>query len=419
MASGWDNVGSAIAGNPTRQAALYEQGATGTARLEALLSEARRRRDTEAGYSGITPESIAAAQSDPANAPTLVSAMFHAGINPTELSGYNKEALGTTIQQDAYDRARGGASIADINPLLAALQGKVQDVSKVQDGVSFNPTVAPSQNTFDPTQIGMAEIMQKGAQADASRASAASSYASAARTRAGIGLDKASNYRIEDTGNGLVRIPILGGDAVPITLADGSQVQRVAKTTGAGAVRAPNNEQSLAAGFANRMVAATNELDKLTDAGYDPTNFRDRAGQAIGGFTGNSLTSDTGQQFHQAAQNWVRANLRKESGAAIGKDEMATEVANYFPVAGDTPATVAQKARNRELVNQNMIAAAGPAWRGNGPVGAQAASLSPASSVAPAAANGTQHSVGDILTVNGKQYRVAGGDPSDPDLEPL
>jgi hypothetical protein len=36
--------------------------------------------------------------------------MFHAGINPTQLSGYNKESLGTTIQQDAYDRARGGAA---------------------------------------------------------------------------------------------------------------------------------------------------------------------------------------------------------------------------------------------------------------------------------------------------------------------
>jgi hypothetical protein len=181
--SGWAQLGSALAGNPARQAVLYDQGATGVARLEGLLSEARRRRDEEAGYAGITPEAISAAQSDQSQAPALIAAMFHAGVNPTQLSGYNREALGTTIQQDAYNRARGGASVADLNPLLAAFNGKPVEVSKVQGDVAFNPYATPDQNTFDPTQIGLAEIMQKGAQADASRAAATNSYAHAAKAR--------------------------------------------------------------------------------------------------------------------------------------------------------------------------------------------------------------------------------------------
>ncbi len=412
MASGWANVGSAIAGNPARQAALYEQGATGTARLEGLLSEARRRRDEEAGYSGITPEAISAAQSDPTQAPALVAAMFHAGINPTQLSGYNKEALGTTIQQDAYDRARGGAAIADVNPLLAVMNGKPVEVSNVKDGVSFNPYATPDNNTFDPTQVGLADIMQKGAQADAEHASAANSYASAARTRAGIGLDKAANYDIVDTPDGLVRVPKLGGAAVPVTFKDGSAVTKAPKPT---AVRPPNNEQTLAAGFANRMIASTRELDALTDQGYDPTNARDRLAAGIGGYLGNEATSVPGQQFKQAATNWVRANLRKESGAAIGKDEMDHEIENYFPKAGDSPEVVAQKARNREQVNANMIQAAGPAWRGAVPAGSVAPSAGPAATVSSSGG----HQVGDVLTVGGRQYRVTGGDPNDPDLEPL
>ncbi|MDQ7996056.1 MAG: hypothetical protein AAGC76_09395 [Luteibacter sp.] len=418
MASGWANVGSAIAGNPNRQAALYEQGATGVARLEGLLSEARRRRDEEAGYAGITPESITAAQSDPSQAPALVAAMFHAGINPTQLSGYNRESLGTTIQQDAYERARGGAAVADLNPLLAVMSGKPVEVSNVKDGVSFNPYATPDQNRFDPTQVGLAEIMQRGAQADASRASAAHSYAEAAKTRGELGSSgpvvgggRAADWSIQQDRDGnVLRVNKITGQALPVMVGD-EQLRR-----GTTAGKAPNNEQSNAAGFATRMVAAANELDNLTASGYDPASLRDRTATAIGGVTGNTLMSGQGQQYQQAAQNWVRANLRKESGAAIGKDEMEQEVRNYFPVAGDTAETIAQKERNRAIVTQNMIRTAGPAWRqGSG----EPASPSPASNIAPGAGGGNQHRVGDILTVNGRQYRVTGGDPTDPDLEAL
>lgn len=59
--------------------------------------------------------------------------------------------------------------------------------------------------------------------------------------------------------------------------------------------------------------------------------------------------------------NWVRANLRKESGAAIGVDEARQEIANYFPQPGDSAEVVKQKADQRRVVEQAMRTAAGGA----------------------------------------------------------
>lgn len=125
-----------------------------------------------------------------------------------------------------------------------------------------------------------------------------------------------------------------------------------------------------AAGFYQRMVNSTEELKALTDSGYDPNNLRDRVGAGIdniplvGGAIapiGRAATTAKGQQYQQAAMNWIRANLRKESGAAIGVKEADDEYKNYFPVLGDSPEVIAQKERNRAVVEQAMRSAAGGA----------------------------------------------------------
>lgn len=221
-------------------------------------------------------------------------------------------------------------------------------------------------------------------------------------------------------GNG-VRINKVTGETVPLAV-NGKPVRKpgpAGSRPAAGSPdRAPNNEQNNAAGFADRMTNAGQEISALEGEGYDPTNLRDRAATGVGGFVGNAAMTEQGQRYQQAEQNWVRANLRKESGAAIGKDEMEKEIGNYFPVAGDSPGVVQQKANNRAILERAMVRTAGPALPGGQ---GQAAAPSPASNVvrnngAPANA---PHNVGDVLTVNGRQYRVVGGDPNDPDLEPL
>lgn len=112
-----------------------------------------------------------------------------------------------------------------------------------------------------------------------------------------------------------------------------------------------------AAGFYDRMIAANEEIKRLEAAGYDPTSYRDY--YTAGGEVLNPLATPEGQQYQQAKANWARANLRKESGAAIGVAEMDQEIKNYFPIPGDSPEVIAQKARNRTVTERAMRQAAG------------------------------------------------------------
>jgi hypothetical protein len=81
----------------------------------------------------------------------------------------------------------------------------------------------------------------------------------------------------------------------------------------------------------------------------------------IGDNLARSSMTPAQQQYDQAAKAWVRAKLRKESGASIGVHEMDGEIATFFPQPQDGPAVRAQKAAARELANRAMESAAGRA----------------------------------------------------------
>lgn len=68
----------------------------------------------------------------------------------------------------------------------------------------------------------------------------------------------------------------------------------------------------------------------------------------------NVMMSQEGQQFYQAAADWVRAKLRKESGAVISPSEMAQEIKTYFPMPGDTDAVIRQKKKARDQATKGM-----------------------------------------------------------------
>lgn len=113
-----------------------------------------------------------------------------------------------------------------------------------------------------------------------------------------------------------------------------------------------------AAGFYERMLNSRENLSKLEGEGYKPTT---RDILTAGGSYTNVLATPQGQQYRQAQENWIRANLRKESGAVIGAEEMASEIKNYFPQVGDSPQVIAQKEQNRVVLEQNMLREAGRA----------------------------------------------------------
>jgi len=160
-----------------------------------------------------------------------------------------------------------------------------------------------------------------------------------------------------ETADGLMYIPKAPGGAVmPITGPTGQPLK--------GAGSAPTEGQSNAAGFAQRMELAESILGRLP-AGSQP-GAGTRIAEAvpfIGGALARSGQSADTQMYDQAAQDWIRAKLRKESGAAIGADEMKQEYATYFPMVGDTPEKIAQKAEARRVVTLGMGKSAGKAYQ--------------------------------------------------------
>jgi len=77
-------------------------------------------------------------------------------------------------------------------------------------------------------------------------------------------------------------------------------------------------------------------------------------------FAGNLLTSPEYKLYEQAKRDFINAQLRFESGAAIGAAEFENADKQYFPQPGDTPEVIAQKRANRELAIQTMNAVSGP-----------------------------------------------------------
>ena len=133
------------------------------------------------------------------------------------------------------------------------------------------------------------------------------------------------------------------------------------------------DSQRLASGFADRMVNSNAIIEQLEPSGGLPTEFTSFAGgvPVFGSYLQRKAMTPEQQKYKQAADNWIRANLRKESGAVIGADEMEAEYATYFPMPGEDPTTIAQKAEARKVTTQAMIKNAGPAFRmptlGQGP----------------------------------------------------
>jgi hypothetical protein len=65
----------------------------------------------------------------------------------------------------------------------------------------------------------------------------------------------------------------------------------------------------------------------------------------------------------QAVRNFINAQLRKESGAAIGRDEFDNAFRQYIPRPGDDAATLRQKENNRRVAIYSMFIEAGPKYK--------------------------------------------------------
>lgn len=201
----------------------------------------------------------------------------------------------------------------------------------------------------------------------------------AARLQFDIGVEarQAGQPQIMPSGTGYVAIPKApGAVAQPVLGPTGEPIPGPEKP------EKPTEGNLTAAGFLGVMRQASSILDQPL-LGKDNKPLVDKTGNAItaeqfyaqpnfaqavaqiapfvGDASRSMLSSENRQRVLQAQEAWVRAKLRKESGAAIGKDEMEKEIKTFFPQYGDEPATIAQKMALRRQAEQGLAVQAGPA----------------------------------------------------------
>ncbi len=137
------------------------------------------------------------------------------------------------------------------------------------------------------------------------------------------------------------------------------------------ATATPNNEQALSSTFANRMHNSNQIIGQVGAALGD---FKSRSIDSkvfgVGVPGSNYMVSPEYQQAKQARNDFINAQLRRESGAAISDSEYERADQQYFPQPGDGPDVLAQKAKNRQLAVEGMIGSAGPAFKMSPTVGA-------------------------------------------------
>ncbi len=160
--------------------------------------------------------------------------------------------------------------------------------------------------------------------------------------------------------------------------------------------KAPTEFQGKAAQFGTRAAESDKILNQIgtnySPAGLALTNKLGDTWVAGGALraAGNKLSSDNTQKADQAQRDFVNAVLRLESGAAISQSEFDNARQQYFPQPGDSPAKVAQKARNRAIEVEGLKHSAGP--------GAYETKV-PAASVAPQKDASSTSALPDIGTV--------------------
>ncbi|VVE10665.1 hypothetical protein [Pandoraea commovens] len=166
-----------------------------------------------------------------------------------------------------------------------------------------------------------------------------------------------------DATNGVI-VNTQTGQARPATGPDGQPIQQPGGKL--------NESQANATAFGARALDAQNTLRQLEGAGVTNGGRIKQTAESvpvIGGALGNIVNSvpewagapsDQQQSYEQAQRNFISAVLRKESGAAIAESEYANEAKKYFPQPGDSAATIAQKARARDLAVEALKTQAGP-----------------------------------------------------------
>lgn len=254
-----------------------------------------------------------------------------------------KEVMAMTDPEQIKRWAAGMALKAD--QLLPQVQtrntGGTTDTLAV-DPITGKPTVTGSvRNTVSPDAVLSAATQRRG-------------------------QDLVNARAIEAAGNALTKpFEVTGPDGSPLLVQQDRQgnikpVQGFGPRSGAS--KPLTDSQAKALLFGSRAQESDKILGGLGD-NYSPAAIgsKQAAGRVplIGGALeagANAMLSDNNQKAEQAQRDFINAILRRESGAVIADTEFANAAKQYFPQPGDSAAVKAQKARNRQIAIQGLLA---------------------------------------------------------------
>lgn len=120
---------------------------------------------------------------------------------------------------------------------------------------------------------------------------------------------------------------------------------------------------------ANKILKSLEVTNKNGQLQYSPTKLNIKLaaqntigiGAPIGALANTYVLGENEQKAEQAQRDFVNSVLRKESGAAISQSEFDNAFRQYFPQTGDSPVTIAQKQKNREMEIKGLYEATGKA----------------------------------------------------------
>ena len=163
---------------------------------------------------------------------------------------------------------------------------------------------------------------------------------------------------IEDMIDGKPGRRMIYNDGTPVLDAEGKPITFGPKPSTVKP-KEPSGEEKKSAGYLIRMQDAQIEIEALFARApqFDPSSKVEISRGVL-----NWSRTPEMKDYKILATDWIRAKLRKESGAVIGEIEMADEYALYFPVFGDEPPQVKLKSGRRKIAEDSMKVSASRAW---------------------------------------------------------
>lgn len=298
-------------------------------------------------------------------------------LAPKDASGNYKDMLGATTPTVKEFNSGGATNAYIIDPITKKIT-----VQKLAD------------NTVDPTKeaefanrkeiqildndgkMKVARINAAG-QLEVANANGTWSVRRENVSQTGQNYRQAKTMQQEDN---QVEIREVGGYMLRLYGKNGSRgvdvIGKAATVTGANGQKPLTEAQSNAYLFGTRMQANHKILTDFESKGINGSIAQHLFGDNK---ATNFASRPEHQQYAQAKRDFINAVMRKESGAAIGKDEFASADKQYFPQIGDSPAVIQQKQQAREQAIKGIMAAIPQGFQGNYP----AASAPPSSIAKP------------------------------------